>query len=91
MWTAVSKHIKVHQKTLAQEEVWTEDFVTMYTKLPLQRIQEGVWRAVQEAFLLHAVPSPKGQADNNQFSSISNGPTMEMPSWLSRLDGPFWH
>ena len=50
----VAKHIKAHQKTLAQEEVWTRDFTTMYTKLPLQRIYAGVCKAVEEAFNYYA-------------------------------------
>jgi hypothetical protein len=47
---AVAKHLKVHQRDLAQEDVWTEDFTTMYTKLPLDRILQGVSAAVVEAF-----------------------------------------
>ena len=47
---AVAKHIKTHQKELAQEEVYTEDFTTMYTKLPPESIKEGVKAAVTEAF-----------------------------------------
>lgn len=46
----VAKHIKAHQKDLAQEEIWTNDFTTMYTKLPIQRIHEGVTKAIHEAF-----------------------------------------
>ena len=47
---AVAKHIKTHQKELAHEEVYTEDFTTMYTKLPPESIKEGVKVAVTEAF-----------------------------------------
>ena len=47
---AVAKHIKAHQKQLAQEQVYTEDFTTMYTKLPPENIKEGVKAAVTEAF-----------------------------------------
>ena len=46
----VARHIKVHQKELAQEQVITEDFTTMYTKLPPEKIKSGVRAAVQEAF-----------------------------------------
>ena len=45
---AVPRHIKVHQKTLAQGQVITEDFTSMYTKLPPDKIKKI--HAVQEAF-----------------------------------------
>ena len=47
---SVAKHIKAHQKQLAQEHVLTEDFTTMYTKLPPENIKAGVSHAVREAF-----------------------------------------
>ena len=47
---SVAKHIKAHQKELAQEQVLTEDFTTMYTKLPHDSIKAGVSHAVKEAF-----------------------------------------
>ena len=47
---AVAKHVKVHQKELAQEQVLTEDFTTMYTNLPPDKILAGVRQAVKEAF-----------------------------------------
>jgi hypothetical protein len=54
---AVAKHIKAHQKDLAQEQVYTEDFTTMYTKLPPDKIKEGVAKAVREAFQFYAPDS----------------------------------
>ena len=47
---AVARHIKTHQKLLAQEHVFTEDFTTMYTKLPHTNIKEGLKEVVTEAF-----------------------------------------
>ena len=47
---AVARHIKTHQKELAKEEVFTEDFTTMYTKLPPDKIKTGVGVAIKEAF-----------------------------------------
>ena len=47
---AVARHIKVNQKLLAQEQVYTEDFTTMCTKLPLDHIKKGVKAVIHEAF-----------------------------------------
>ena len=47
---AVARHIKVNQNLLAQEQVYTEDFTTMSTKLPLDHIKEGVKAVINEAF-----------------------------------------
>jgi len=47
---AVAKEIKMHQKRLANHEVWTDDFTTMYTMLDHQRLTEGVGHAIKEAF-----------------------------------------
>ena len=49
----VAKHIKAHQRELAQEQVYTEDFNTMYTKLPHQKIIDGVSLVVKEAFAFY--------------------------------------
>ena len=47
---AVARHLKTFERQLAQERVWTEDFTTMYTNLPPEKLKQGVTYAVQEAF-----------------------------------------
>lgn len=59
----VAKHIKVHQRLLAQEQVWTDDFTTMYTKLPGRRLYEGVSRAINEAIQYYASTCKKAPED----------------------------
>ena len=93
---AVAKHIKAHQKMLAQEQVITEDFTTMYTKLPPDNIKSGVHAAVKEAFEFFdkaAVFNLKWSRDGNAevvFDDEGGFTQNHIQTWIQQVvDGTF--